>query len=169
MLVERHATETYRLCAAIVGTPDARDLTQETFLVAWRELPRLRDIGSFAPWLRRICVSRCRNWLRAQRGVGRPASLDAEDGFAESIPDGRRDFRGAVEARAVLEPAFRHLNPDQRAVLALHYSMGYSISETADALGVSLGAAKSRLHRGLKVLRAAIGSGEGAAEPETAR
>lgn len=168
MLVERHATETYRLCAAIVGAPDARDLTQETFLVAWRELPRLRDIGSFGPWLRRICVSRCRNWLRSQRG-GRAASLDSEDGFAGSVPDGRRDFRGAVEARAVLEPAFRHLNADQRAVLALHYSMGYSIAETADALGVSLGATKSRLHGGLKVLRAAIGSGEGAVEPETAR
>ncbi|MGH2445795.1 MAG: RNA polymerase sigma factor [Candidatus Limnocylindria bacterium] len=166
VLVERHASETYRLAAAIVGEADARDLAQESFAAAWTQLPRLRDPDAFAPWLRRICVNRCRNWLRSASRRGRPASLDADDGLADHLTDARRDFRGAVEARALLEPAFDRLSPDQRAILALHYSMGYSIAEAADALDVRAGTAKSRLNAGLRVLRAAIGPSEVDPEPE---
>ncbi|HYI67868.1 MAG TPA: RNA polymerase sigma factor [Candidatus Limnocylindrales bacterium] len=166
MLVERHATETYRLAAAIVGEADARDVAQESFVAAWRQLPRLRDADSFAAWLRRITVNRCRNWLRARGRRGRPTSLEADE--AAHLPDPRRDFRGAVEARMVLEPAFDALSVDQRAVLALHYSMGYSIAETADALDLRVGTAKSRLNAGLAALRTAIGSDDAASEPEVA-
>ncbi len=167
-LVERHADETYRLAAAIVGEADARDLTQESFLAAWQQLAHLRDTRAFARWLRRICVNRCRNWLRGQPVRGRSASLDADDVFAGSLLDPRRDFRGAVEARAVLEPAFHRLSADQRAVLVLHYSMGYSLAETADALGVRSGTVKSRLNAALNVLRQAVSSPEGIPEPEAA-
>lgn len=68
----------------------------------------------------------------------------------------------------LLEPAFEALSPDQRAVLALHYSMGYSIAETADALGVNVGTAKSRMSAGLARMRSAIGSEDGRPEPEIA-
>ena len=166
MLVERHAAETYRLAAAIVGSTDARDVAQEAFVAAWQQLPRLRDANAFSPWLRRICVNRSRNWLRSVSRRGRPASLQTDD--AHNLPDGRMDFRGAVEARALLEPAFGALSPDQRAVLALHYSMGYSIAETAAALDVRVGTAKSRLNAGLTALRRVIGSDERSAAPEVA-
>jgi RNA polymerase sigma-70 factor (ECF subfamily) len=156
MLVERHATQTYRLAAAIVGSVDARDVTQETFVAAWQQLRRLRDPGAFEPWLRRICVNRSRNWLRRERRRGPTSSLDVEDGLTANLRDPHRDFRGAVEARLVLEPAFEQLSPDQRAVLALHYGMGFSIGEAADALGVRVGTAKSRLNAGLNVLRATV-------------
>lgn len=155
MLVERHAADVYRLAAAVVGRVDARDVTQETFVAAWQEVPRLRNADAFAPWLRRICINRSRNWLRALNRRGRPASLDADDALAERLPDTRRDFQ-AVEARAVLEPAFEQLNPDQRAVLALHYGMGFSIAEAADVLGVRVGTAKSRLNAGLNAMRATV-------------
>ena len=164
MLVERHAAETYRLAAAIVGESDARDVAQEAFVAAWQQLPRLRDADAFGPWLRRITANRSRNWLRARRG--RPASLETDE--AARLPDGHLDFRGAVEARTVLEPAFDALSADQRAVLALHYSMGYSIAETADALEVRVGTAKSRLSSGLAALRNAIDPDEAASEPEVA-
>jgi RNA polymerase sigma-70 factor (ECF subfamily) len=166
MLVERHAAETYRLAAAIVGETDARDVAQEAFVAAWQQLPGLRDADALAAWLRRITVNRCRNWLRARSRRVRPTSLQTDE--TAQLPDGRRDFRGAVEARMVLEPAFDALSVDQRAVLALHYSMGYSIAETADALELRVGTAKSRLNAGLAVLRAAIGPDEAASEPEVA-
>jgi RNA polymerase sigma factor (sigma-70 family) len=152
MLVEKHATETFRLAAAIVGPADAPDVTQEAFVAAWQQLSRLRDPGAFAPWLRRICVNRSRNWLRMRARRPR-ASMQTDDLSAPAIPDPRDDFRVAVEARAVLEPAFESLTPDQRAVLALHYSMGFSIADAADALGIRVGTAKSRLSAGLAVLR----------------
>ena len=153
MLVEQHAPETYRLAAAIVGVADAPDVTQETFVVAWQRLSKLRDDGAFPSWLRRICVNRSRNWLRTRSR--RPvAAVDiTADGLAGFPTRDATDFRGPVEARAVLEPAFEALSPDQRAILALHYSLGLSIAEAADALGVRVGTAKSRLAAGLAALR----------------
>lgn len=170
MLVEQHAAEMYRVAAAIVGEADARDLTQETFVAAWTQLPGLREPGAFGGWLRRICVNRCRNWLRsARRRGGHHASLDLDDGLSDRLPDASRDFRIAVEARTVLGPAFERLSDDQRAVLGLHYGMGYSIADAADALDIRVGTAKSRLSAGLKVLRRAIGGLEGGVERQVAR
>lgn len=156
MLVERHAAEVYRLAAAIVNEFDARDISQESFVAAWTTLPKLRDPDAFQTWLRRICVNRCRNWLRSSRR--RPWSpLDTDD-LGATLADSRADFRIASEARAVLEPAFERLTTDQRTIVALHYSMGYSIAEVAEILDVRIGTAKSRLNAGLNRLRAAIDS-----------
>lgn len=168
MLVDRHAAEIYRLASAIVGEFDARDVTQEVFVQAWTKLPRLRGADAFAPWLRRMCVNRCRNWLRSSRR--RPTtSLDADHSLTDHFVDPGRDFRAAVEARAVLEPTFERLSPDQRAVLALHYSMGYSIAECAEALDVRVGTAKSRLNAGLNALRRAVTTAERDVAAEAAR
>jgi RNA polymerase sigma-70 factor, ECF subfamily len=165
MLVEQHAAATYRLAAAIVGVVDAADVTQETFVAAWRELPKLRDAGAFGPWLRRICVNRSRNWLRMLARRAR-AGVRVDDPAASPIPDPAGDFRAATEARAALEPAFEALTPDQRAVLALHYSMGFSIAEAADALGIRVGTAKSRLSAGLAALRRELEDPTGDVETE---
>lgn len=154
MLVEQHMAAVFRLAAAIVGPTDAADVTQETFLTAWQQLPRLREPDAFPAWLRRICVNRARNWLRdAKRSRPSAPSESAEWRAAVSA-----DFGAAVEARAVLEPAFDQLTPDQRSILALHYSLGYSIAEAAEVLGVPVGTAKSRLSAALAALRQATGS-----------
>jgi len=153
MLVQRHATDTYRLAAAIVGVADAADVTQETFVAAWQQLPKLRDADALPAWLRRICINRSRNWLRSRRRRPQAVLDPAYEEAASAIPDPRGDFLAAAEARVLLEPAFDALTPDQRAVLALHYSLGLSITEAADALGVRVGTAKSRLSAGLAAMR----------------
>lgn len=169
MLVERHLTEVYRLAMAIVGPVDARDVAQEAFVQAWVKLPGLRKADAFAAWLRRICANRARNWLRSEGRRGLPASLDADASVADTLADRGVDFRRTVETRSVLEPAFERLSPDQRAVLALHYSMGYSIRDAADALGLRVGTAKSRLNAALNVLRQSIDAADGDPALEVAR
>jgi RNA polymerase sigma-70 factor (ECF subfamily) len=154
MLVEQHAERMYRLAAAIVGTADAGDVAQETFVAAWQQLPKLRDSAAFEAWLRRICVNRSRNWLRDRRR--RPHGMAALDAEAEAIRDPAADFRRGIEARAVIAPAYERLGPEHRAVLALHYSIGLSIAETADALGIRVGTAKSRLSAALAAMRREI-------------
>jgi RNA polymerase sigma factor (sigma-70 family) len=151
MLVHQHAAQLYRLATGIVGVTDAQDIAQDTFTAAWRELPKLRDPDRFPQWLRRICVNRCRTHMRSAHGA--PISLEA--GGAEQMPE-RRDFRDAVDARAVIGPAFRRLSADQRSVLALHYGLGLSISESADAMNVRVGTAKSRLNAALRAMRAVL-------------
>ena len=96
MLVAQHATETYRLAAAIVGVDDAADVSQETLVVAWQQLPKLRDPEAFQAWLRRICVNRSRNWLRTRARRPR-AALQAESRTAPTSTD-QADFRTAAEA-----------------------------------------------------------------------
>ncbi|MGI8658602.1 MAG: RNA polymerase sigma factor [Candidatus Limnocylindria bacterium] len=168
-LVERHLGDVHRIAVAIVGPADAMDVTQETFVVAWQQLPRLRNPDAFGGWLRRICVNNARQWLRRTRRRGVVASIDSGDTMRPmEVTDQRPDFRGAVEARAILEPAIERLNPDQRALLALHYTLGFSIAESAEALGIRVGTAKSRLNAGLTALRKAIVTPAVTAEPEAA-
>jgi RNA polymerase sigma-70 factor, ECF subfamily len=161
--VQEHATEVYRMAAAIVGEADAADVTQETFVTAWQQLPGLRNPASFRAWIRRICVNRSRNWLRGRKRRGVPASLEIDEAVSVG---GASDFRAAVEARAILEPAFERLTPDQRALLALHYGIGLSIADAADAAGIPVGTAKSRLSAGLAALRQALESADPAIEAE---
>ena len=169
MLVEAHLPGVHRIAVAIVGPADAMDVTQETFVTAWTQLPRLRQPGAFAGWLRRICVNAARQWLRRTRRRGIQVSLLGEGTLMPmDLPDVRPDFRTAVEARALLEPAIERLNPDQRAILSLHYTVGLSIAEAADALGIRVGTAKSRLNAALNAMRAAVRSSAGTPEPEAA-
>jgi RNA polymerase sigma-70 factor (ECF subfamily) len=155
MLVLRHAPELYRLAAAIVGESEARDLTQESLLAAWTQLPRLRDPDRFLPWARRILVNRCRNHLRSRSR--RLSVLPLEPGHDVPEP---RDFRDPLHARLLLAPAFESLTPEHRALLALHYAADLSISEAAEALGLRLGTAKSRLNAALVALRRALPASE---------
>ena len=82
---------------------------------------------------------------------------------------GDRDRRSGVGRAAVepdpaldladrdqLERGFRRLDPDQRTVLVLHYYLGLSLDEIADALGVPPGTVRSRLHRATQAMRAAL-------------
>jgi RNA polymerase sigma-70 factor (ECF subfamily) len=151
MLVEQHGASVYRLAAAIVGPADAADVAQESFVAAWQQLPRLRDADAFPAWLRRICVNRSRNWVRDR--ARRPQGIAALDAEAERLRDPRGDIHERIEARTLLEPAFERLSADHRAVLALHYAIGLSIAETAEALGLRAGTAKSRLSAALAALR----------------
>lgn len=154
MLVEQHVAGVYRLAAAIVGSTDAQDVTQETFVAAWQQLPRLRDPDAFPAWLRRICVNRSKNWLRDAKR--RPAGTSFE--AAEWSTTATADMAEGAEARATLKPAFERLTSDQRVVLALHYSLGFSIADVAELLRVPAGTVKSRLSAGLIVLRRAASS-----------
>ncbi|MDQ3690742.1 MAG: sigma-70 family RNA polymerase sigma factor [Chloroflexota bacterium] len=153
VLVDHFAPQVYRLASAIVGPDDARDVAQETFIAAWRELPRLRDPDRFEPWLRRILVNRSRNVLRGRQR--RPAAsldlLGATDGLS-----GEPDFREAAHARQALDGAFAGLSADQRAVIALHYGADLSIRDAAKSMGVAVGTAKSRLNAALRRLRVAV-------------
>lgn len=153
-LVQRFGLEMCRLASAIVGPDDARDVAQEAFIAAWRDLPRLNDPDRFLPWLRRIVVNRSRNALRS-RGRRPTTSLDLPGGPAHRVA-GVGDFRDAVDARQALDGAFNGLSADQRAVIVLHYGSDLSIREAADSMGVAVGTAKSRLNSALRRMRVAV-------------
>lgn len=127
----------------------AEDAVQETLVHAWRRLPSLREPERFDAWMHRLLVNACSDAARRQRrwtaGVRllRPESLDM-------------DAADALADRDQLERGFKRLRPEQRAAVVLHFYLGLPDREVADALGVPVGTAKSRIHYATETLRAAL-------------
>lgn len=144
--------EMYRAAAAIVGEADARDVTQDALLDAWRGFTRLRDRDRVRPWLHAVVANRSRKHLRARRSRPRFVSVS-------SWPEVPVDDRSAVLVeRDRLDRAFDALPPDQRVALALHYALDLSVPQVAEALSAPEGTVKSRIHAGVERLRVALAS-----------
>jgi len=126
---------------------------------AWRDLPGLRDPERFDAWLHRLLVHACLDLLRRRRRRPREVELAVTDGTP--VPDIGTD----VADRDQLDRALRRLEPEQRAVVVVHYFLGAPLSDTAVTLGIPVGTAKSRLNRSLAAMRTSI-DGPG---PRTAR
>jgi RNA polymerase sigma-70 factor (ECF subfamily) len=139
----------------------ARDAVQDALVRAWRDLPGLRDPDRFEAWLHRLLVRACYDELRRARR--RPIEVELTPIDHPTVADGA----GAMVGRDEMERAFRRLDVDQRAVVALHYYLDLPLPEVAQALGVPLGTAKSRLHRGLASLRRSLAADRGVVAEET--
>jgi len=124
----------------------AHDLTQETFVRAWKHFD---DIGSSpepAPWLFRVASNLART--HHKRGVARPVlPLD------EAHP-GASDPSWSIAERDLVSRALRSLTPNQRAALVLHEVYGMSCDEVGYALGLSRAAVKMALWRAREGFRA---------------
>jgi RNA polymerase sigma-70 factor (ECF subfamily) len=131
-------------------TERAQDAVQQAFLLAWRELPRLRDPERFGPWLHRLLVNACYEELRRHRRWSTRITVLPADG-----PAGR-DPTVSVDDRDALDRAFGRLSPEHRAVFVLHHHAGHPLADIADIVGVPVGTVKSRLHYATQSLRAAI-------------
>jgi RNA polymerase sigma-70 factor (ECF subfamily) len=128
----------------------AEDAVQQALVIAWRELPTLRDPDRFDAWLRRILVNACYAEARRHRRWAANIRVLPVDG-----PDGHDDMSTVVE-RDRLERGFRRLSPEQRAIFVLHHHLGLTLAEIAGDLDVPLGTVKSRLHHATQGLRAAL-------------
>ena len=141
-----------RLARLITRDPDhARDAFQNALVRAWRDLPTLRDPALFDAWLRRITVRCSLDELRGRRGR-RVIEVELTE-IHHPLVD---DTTASTADREALERAFRRLGPEDRALVVMHYYLGLALPEAADALGIPLGTAKSRLSRGRASLRAAL-------------
>ena len=128
----------------------AEDAIQQALVRVWRELPRLRDPDRFEAWSYRILVNACYTEARrARRWM--PSVLGST--FREPAA---ADDTCAVADRDQLERAFRRLPVDQRAVVVLHHYLELPLEQVAQVLGVPDGTVRSRLHRAMRGLRAAL-------------
>ncbi len=143
---------------------EARDLTQETFLQAFRSVAHFRGDADLKTWLYRIAVNQARNrwrwWRRRRRSV--TVSIDAADGDGDTPLSARlADQNGsdpeqlalAREREQALFTALRSLARPFREVVVLRDIEGLSYEEVAAALQISVGTVKSRLSRGRTELR----------------
>jgi RNA polymerase sigma-70 factor (ECF subfamily) len=132
----------------------AHDAVQEGFLRAWRDLRGLRDPDRFDAWLRQLVIHSCIDITRRRRHRAVEVELTPMDGLAVV------DIASAIADRDQLDEALRHLDPEWRAIVVMHYFLGMPLPDVAGTLGIPLGTAKSRLHRSILAMRATIGADE---------
>lgn len=153
--VRRHEVAVRRFLRTIVDDADAADAAQETFLQVWRAQQQpdtgFRGEGSARSWL--FTIARRVAWRRSRRRAGEPpvyddvGEVDAALGVAAGWGDNPEAALQHAESRAAVRAALARLPDADREILALRDMAGVSGADVAAALGLSLAAEKSRLHR----------------------
>src|SRR5438477_11172306 len=153
-LVRRTYVDTYTLALRLTANEeDARDVVQEAYLRAWKGIRRFRGDAQFSTWMYRITANTAYTVVKRRRR-NRAETLDDVDEPAELRVEARPDE--AAESAVLLDDiaaALRELAPKLRAIVILKDVYGLSHEEIAGELGISVAAAKVRLHRGRKKLR----------------
>lgn len=146
-----HGDRLYAIAHRILREIDrSEDAVQQALVIAWQELPRLRDPDRFEPWLHRILVRCCYREARQRRDWTAHVRVLPFDG--PTTPD----ESGALANRDQVDRGFLRLPPEQRAILVLHHYLGLTPGEIADTLGVPPGTVRSRLHYAHRAMRAAL-------------
>ena len=164
-LITRWERPIYALAYRVIGQEeDARDVTQETFLRAFRGIGAFKGQAKFSSWLYRIALNLCRDWIRRRRRT--PITLVPEDveledlaadvGASESV----EDLVARRELSAVVEVAMAKLPEEQRTAIILKEYHGMTFQEIADLQGCPLSTVKTRLYQGLSVLRRELGTSQ---------
>jgi RNA polymerase sigma-70 factor (ECF subfamily) len=128
----------------------AEDAVQEAMLRAWRDLPRLREPDRFMAWLRRLVVNASHDEGRRLGRRRRETALGPDHHPATA------DAASTVADRDELGRGFRRLSEEERAVIAMRYYLDLPSGDAAAALGMREGTYRSKLHRALRTLNAAL-------------
>jgi RNA polymerase sigma-70 factor (ECF subfamily) len=146
-LYREHAGRVHGLCLRMTRDAQlAEDCTQETFINAWRALPKFQTRSSLSTWLHRIAVNV--SLARRRRNTAlEPLPEDADESDAAEWT-----LETPVEV-AEIEDAIGALPDGARDALVLHALYGYSHGEAAQMLGIAEGTCKAQLHRARKLLR----------------
>ncbi len=158
-LVRRHECRVFRTAVAITGNEaDAEDTLQDTFLNAYTHLREFRRDSRFSTWLTRIAINAALHKVRRRREIVSLDETDPETG--EFVPLNLEDWRSdperqyeAGEARRIVRDALEALPPPYRVVLALRDVAEMDTVETAEILGLTIAAVKSRLLRARLMVR----------------
>ena len=152
----------YTVAYRIMGESEsASDITQDTFITAYRKLDTFRG-GKFSAWLARIATNACYDELRKYKR--RPTTS------IEDLPDAERDDGPALpsneetpeqqavdsELNRAIQDCINRLKEDQRIVLILSDVQGYSYPEIADTRETQIGTVKSRLSRARKSVQGCL-------------
>jgi len=164
-LVEQNQGRIYNLTLRMTGNPeDAADLTQETFLNAWRALPEFQGNSSLATWLYRLASNASIDFIRREkrhREAAPTVPLEFSGGEGDEsrtieLPDYRYSPEVSIERqelRSAIEQGLATLSEQHRTVLVLREIEGLSYGEIAAALQLEEGTVKSRISRARIELR----------------
>ncbi len=153
-LVLRHQDLVFSLSFKLTGNRDmANDVAQESFIRAWKAIEKFRGDSTFGTWIYRITVNTA--WTLRKKAK-KHNTLNIDDTYEPIVIDEKKDpEQVAINADLtdVLVSALDKIPLDQRIIVELKNIEGRSHKEIADYLGISVTAAKVRLHRAHQKLR----------------
>lgn len=161
-LVAAYEKNVYNIALRMVGDPDdAADMTQETFIKAYRALSGFRGDSKFSSWLYRIASNVCLDFLRSRSRHPQVSlsTVDEDDRATFELPDMRQNPEEQLMKKLGMEAVRRGLEQlpeQQRQILVLRELGGLSYAELAQTLGLEEGTVKSRIFRARKRLCALL-------------
>jgi RNA polymerase sigma-70 factor (ECF subfamily) len=159
-LIQPYERSVYSMALSMLqNEADAEDAAQESFLKAFRNLDKFRGEAKFSTWLISITLNEARSRLRHKK-TAKTDSLDELNEGGHVSPALLRDWREIPsealerqEVRLLLQDAITDLPPIYREVFVLRDMEYLSVNQSAEALGITVAAAKVRLHRARLMLQ----------------
>ncbi len=156
-IVERHRRTVYQVCYRFVGNhEDASDLSQESFVRAWRGLKAFKGESALSTWLYRVAVNVCLNRVSAKTLP--TDSIESTDRFEDTRIEGAQAALLREERAAAVRKAIASLPKRQRATLILRTYHDMPHQQIADILGSSVGATKANFFHALASLKKILGN-----------
>ena len=157
-LVQRHTQRVYRAILGIVGSQgDAEDAVQETFLKVFKHFSRFQRASRFSTWVTRIAINEGLQLLRRRKPTESLDDTGEDEDFrprnVQAWSDDPERLLAREETRALVRSALEAIPLPYRIVVTLQQIEGLPVAEVAEALGLSVGAVKTRAHRGRLMLR----------------
>lgn len=163
LLVGKYQHKIMAVIARYIRNPDeVQDVAQDTFVRAWRALPRFRGDSAFFTWLYRIAINTAKNQLVAKSR--RPPDTDIDIDDAQFIPDadGLRDADTPLgnllseEIAGTVQAALDKLPDEMRTAVMLRELDGLSYEEIAEVMDCPVGTVRSRIFRGREAIDQAL-------------
>jgi RNA polymerase sigma-70 factor, ECF subfamily len=162
-LVTRYRTRVFAMIYNMVhNEQDAWDLTQDSFVKAWKSIGRFRGRSSFYTWIYRIVMNVTIDWLRKKQAKGAGTEFNDAIQLKEIEPASRTSPKAdplphermeRSEIRARIDNAIAQISPEHRAVIVMKEIEEMQYHEIAEALGCSIGTVMSRLFYARKKLQ----------------
>ncbi len=158
-LIRQYNRYVYNIAYRMMGNEeDAKDMSQEALIKAYKAISNFKMESSFSTWLYRIVINTCKDELRKRKE--QVYSLDDEISDNISLKDTLSDEIGnplliyeQVELKTALNHALEKLSEDNKSVVILKDLLGYSYEEIGEILQIPIGTVRSRLNRSRSALR----------------
>lgn len=151
ILVERHKNMLYNVAFRMLGDVEAaHDITQESFISAYRALQDFKKKSKFSTWLYTITINKCKDYLKSKKPH---IPIDDISEMVTSTKENPEEELNKKQLLKGLQKALNALPEDYREVIVLKHIEGLDYREMEAILGVNINALKVRTHRGREMLK----------------
>ncbi len=158
-LIKTYNRYVYNIAFRMMGNEeDAKDMSQEALIKAYKNIKRFKMESSFSTWLYRIVINTCKDELRRRKEtlVSLDETYENGDHLKHDISDETNDpiiIYEKLELKSSIEDALNKLSEDNKSVVVLKDIMGYTYDEIGEILQIPIGTVRSRLSRSRSALK----------------